>query len=466
MLRVFRHHMAYSTLLLAVIEGAIVFAISFHFADENFAEFMHNAGGLDEQIGVASLSVFCLLLLMGGFGLYNTRHFIDYRDMFGRMIFAFVASIPVFFFVFYIFSSMAFSVARIWHTSFLTTLLLTLVAVGSVRVLFMLVADINALKRRILVYGVGPEAEKIRAFALTQKQPRFVTAGFVRADNEAPSIDPGLIIPNVDGVLPIARATRVDEIVVAVRERRGLPMGELLECRMHGIAVTDSHTFWERESGCVELEGLRPSWLVYCDGFKVGSIQNMIKRSFDLLISLVVLILTMPLLIATAIAIRLESPGPIFYRQERVGMDGKPYSLLKFRSMRVDAESDGVPRWAAVRDSRITRVGSFIRMTRIDELPQIFCVLRGDMSFIGPRPERPFFVDELLAQLPYYSQRHRVRPGISGWAQINYPYGASVEDARAKLTYDLYYIKNYSIFLDMIILIETIRVVLWPRGVR
>jgi exopolysaccharide biosynthesis polyprenyl glycosylphosphotransferase len=191
-----------------------------------------------------------------------------------------------------------------------------------------------------------------------------------------------------------------------------------------------------------------------------------IKRGFDVVLSLTFLALTLPLLIAAAIAIKLESRGPIFYRQLRVGIDGRPYGLLKFRSMRVDAESDGVPRWAAVRDNRVTRVGAFIRTTRIDELPQIFCVLRGDMSFIGPRPERPFFVDELLQQLPYYGQRHRVRPGISGWAQINYPYGASVEDARAKLTYDLYYIKNYSIFLDMIILIETIRVVLWPRGVR
>src|SRR5260221_6591070 len=208
MLRVFRHHMAYSTLLLAVIEGAIVFYISFYFADENFAEFMHNGGGLDEQIGVASLSVFCLLLLMGGFGLYNTRHFVDYRDMFGRMIFAFAASIPVFFFVFYIFSSMAFSVARIWHTSFLLTLILTLVCVGSVRVLFMLVADMNALKRRILVYGVGEQAARLLQFYEARKQLRFTIAGFVRADNEPPRIDPELIISGLDGVLPIAREHR------------------------------------------------------------------------------------------------------------------------------------------------------------------------------------------------------------------------------------------------------------------
>jgi sugar transferase (PEP-CTERM system associated) len=466
MLRVFRHHMTYSSLLLAIIEGAIVFYIAFSFSETNFAEFLHTPGSLDEHIGVAALSVFCLLLLMAGFGLYNPNHFIDYRDMFGRLLFAFAASVPVFFVVFYVFSSMAFSVARIWHTSFLLTLILTLVCVGTVRVLFMLVADMNALKRRILVYGVGEQAARLLAFHEARKQARFVIAGFVRADNESPRIDPELIIPNVDGVLQIARESRVDELVVAVRERRGLPVDELLECRMHGIKVTEFSSFFERESGQVELEGLYPSWLIYCDGFRVGTVQNALKRSFDVAVSLAFLILTLPLLIATAIAIKLESRGPVFYRQERVGLNGRIYSLLKFRSMREDAEQDGVPRWAAVRDHRITRVGSFIRATRIDELPQIFCVLRGDMSFIGPRPERPYFVNELIEELPYYGQRHRLRPGISGWAQINYSYGASVEDARAKLTYDLYYIKNYSIFLDMIILIETIRVVLWPRGVR
>jgi sugar transferase (PEP-CTERM system associated) len=466
MLRVFRHHMAYSSLLLAVIEGCIAFYIAYWFSDANFAEFMHDGGGLSEHLGVAALSVFCLLLLMTGFGLYNPRHFVDYRDLFGRMIFAFAASVPVFFFVFYVFSSMAFSVARIWHTSFLLTLILTLVAVAIVRLLYMLIADMDALKRRVLVYGVGEQARQLLTFAGAQRQARFVIVGFVRADNEAPNIDPGLIVSGMDGVLPIAQAARADEIVVAARERRGLPMDELLECRMHGISVSDFQSFFERESGRVELDGLHPSWLVYCDGFRLGMVQNVIKRGFDVVLSLTFLALTLPLLIAAAIAIKLESRGPIFYRQLRVGIDGRPYGLLKFRSMRVDAESDGVPRWAAVRDNRVTRVGAFIRTTRIDELPQIFCVLRGDMSFIGPRPERPFFVDELLQQLPYYGQRHRVRPGISGWAQINYPYGASVEDARAKLTYDLYYIKNYSIFLDMIILIETIRVVLWPRGVR
>ena len=192
----------------------------------------------------------------------------------------------------------------------------------------------------------------------------------------------------------------------------------------------------------------------------------MLKRAFDIVASLVLLAFSMPALALAALAVRLESRGPVFYRQERVGLNGRPFMLLKFRSMRTDAERDGVPRWAAVNDSRVTRVGAFIRKTRIDELPQIFNVLKGEMSFIGPRPERPFFVEELRQAIPYYFERHRVKPGISGWAQLNYPYGASIEDAKEKFQYDLYYIKNYSLFLDFIVLVQTARVILWPQGVR
>ena len=194
--------------------------------------------------------------------------------------------------------------------------------------------------------------------------------------------------------------------------------------------------------------------------------QAMAKRIFDVVASGTLLLFSLPIMVFAALAIKMESRGPIFYRQERVGLNGETFMLLKFRSMRTDAEKDGVPRWADLNDSRVTRVGSFIRQTRIDEIPQIFNVLKGEMSFIGPRPERPFFVDELRQVIPYYFERHRVKPGISGWAQLNYPYGASVEDAKEKFQYDLYYIKNYSLFLDLIVLVQTARVVLWPDGVR
>jgi sugar transferase (PEP-CTERM system associated) len=464
MVRLFRHHMAYSSLLLAITEGVVMFGVFFYFAQFNFAEFSHASGGVSEEFEIALLSTLCLMLLMAGFGLYNKQHFIDYRDMYARMLVACVAAIPLFFAVFYIYSSLAFSLARIWHTSFLITLILVLLMVGLVRTSFLLIADISALKRRILVYGVGPHAERIQTIA-SRKRAGFLVGGYVRAENEATAIDAGLVTPHVDPLLEVARRLRANEVVVAVSERRGLRMDELLDCRTAGVQVTDYQSFIERETGRVELEGLVPSWLVYCDGFRIGPLSDVLKRCLDISLALTFLIFTAPLMAATALAVWLDSPGPIFYRQERVGKNGRPYMLLKFRSMGTDAEKNG-PQWATVADHRVTRVGRFIRLTRIDELPQIFNVLQGDMSFIGPRPERPVFVDELLDEIPFYAQRHRVRPGISGWAQINYPYGASIDDAREKLTYDLYYIKNYSIFLDIVILIETIRAVVWARGAR
>lgn len=267
------------------------------------------------------------------------------------------------------------------------------------------------------------------------------------------------------GLAELAREQNVEEIVVALDDRRdSMPVRALLDCKLAGLTITDYATFWERETGKVDLEALHPSWLIFSDGFVGGRPQAIVKRVFDLMSSLVLLAATFPLLCLTAILVRLDSPGPIFYRQERVGLNGVPFPLLKFRSMANDAEKDGVPRWAEVNDTRVTGVGRVIRLTRVDEIPQIINVMRGEMSFIGPRPERPFFVDRLKDLIPYYYERHRVKPGISGWAQLNYPYGASDEDAKQKFQFDLYYIKNYSLFLDLIVLVQTARVVMWPSG--
>jgi sugar transferase (PEP-CTERM system associated) len=240
---------------------------------------------------------------------------------------------------------------------------------------------------------------------------------------------------------------------------------QLLHCKLGGIKVTDFLDFWERETRTVELDALRPSWLFYSDGFRCGPIDEFLKRVFDILVSSSLLVMTLPLLIVTACLIKLESSGPILYRQTRVGLQGRVFTILKFRSMRVDAETDGAPRWAAKSDPRVTRVGAVIRKLRIDELAQILNVLRGDMSFVGPRPERPFFVAQLAKAIPYYAERHWVRPGITGWAQINFPYGASTEDSRRKLNFDLY-VKNRSIFLDALILLQTVRVIFWNQGAR
>jgi len=264
-----------------------------------------------------------------------------------------------------------------------------------------------------------------------------------------------------------AVAANVDQVVVALDDQRHqMPMEELLKCRMRGIKVHDASDFIERETGKVDLEGLRASWLVFEEGFHLGRVGGICKRGLDIGVSASLLILFAPVLLLTALLIKLDSPGPIFYRQTRVGLNGVPYGILKFRSMVQDAEKDGQALWASSGDERVTRVGAIIRKSRIDEIPQAINVLKGDMSFVGPRPERPVFVDQLSAEIPFYAERHRVKPGITGWAQINYPYGASVEDAREKLKYDLYYVKHQSLLFDLVIILQTVRIVLFAEGAR
>jgi sugar transferase (PEP-CTERM system associated) len=284
---------------------------------------------------------------------------------------------------------------------------------------------------------------------------------------EEPEVSPVFEREEIGPLVDFALSRDVDEIVTAMAERRGsLPVRDLLDCRLAGIRITDYAAFMERETGKVDLEGFLPSWLIYADGSKRTQLGMLMKRVLDLLASALLVTLTAPVVVLTAAAIKVSSPGPVLFRQERVGQNGRVFMLYKFRSMRTDAEAGGVPKWADANDPRVTAVGRVIRKLRIDELPQIFNVLKGDMSFVGPRPERPFFVEDLAEKVPYFRERHTVRPGITGWAQVNYPYGASVEDARQKVQYDLYYIKNFSVFLDILILIKTVRVVLFPSGAR
>jgi sugar transferase (PEP-CTERM system associated) len=258
----------------------------------------------------------------------------------------------------------------------------------------------------------------------------------------------------------------VDEIVVAVREQRGgiMPMDQLLTCRTRGVRILDLAAFYERSHAQVPVDSLKASWLVYGEGFVQGPARRFAKRSFDVLSSLLLLVVASPLMLLSAVAIKLDSRGPVFYRQERVGLGGRTFQCVKFRSMRTDAESDGVARWAQKNDSRITRVGAFMRKTRIDELPQLISVLKGEMSIVGPRPERPEFVAELRKHIPFYELRHGVKPGVTGWAQVRYTYGASVEDARKKHQFDLYYLKHNTLLLDLQILVETVSVVLFREG--
>jgi len=255
-------------------------------------------------------------------------------------------------------------------------------------------------------------------------------------------------------------------VVAAEDRRRALPVAEILESKMAGVAVLDILSFFERECGRVKLDVLQPSWLIYSEGFRQSMVRAAVKRLFDLLVCALFLLFGWPFALLTALAVWLESGlrGPVIYRQRRVGENGREFTLYKFRSMRSDAEGDGVARWAKKDDDRVTRVGRVIRKLRLDEWPQIYNVLHGDMSFVGPRPERPEFVANLHERSRWYQERHRVKPGITGWAQVYFPYGSSEEDALKKLEYDLFYVKNYSLFLDLVILIHTVEVVLWRRG--
>jgi sugar transferase (PEP-CTERM system associated) len=348
-------------------------------------------------------------------------------------------------------------------------LVIGFIAVTALRALFLRLVEIESFKRRVLILGAGVRASQIHNRMRRRADRRgFTVVGFVARPGER-LVVPAEQVVSAGTLYELVEREQVDEVVVGVDDRRGgLPMEELLECRQHGVAVTDLTTFFERESGRVQLSLTDPSWLVFYGGFNATPLRQLSKRCFDLGIAALVLLLTWPFMLMVALAIRIESgPGqPIFYLQERVGVRGKSFRLAKFRSMRTDAEIDGVARWASKNDDRVTRVGRFIRKVRLDELPQLWNVLKGEMSFIGPRPERPQFVADLATKIRYYNLRHCLKPGLAGWAQLRYPYGASDEDAAEKLKYDLYYVKNHNLLFDLLILIQTIEVVLFGRGAR
>lgn len=411
--------------------------------------------------------------------------------------------------IFYVFPA-----TEVYRSVLAIAAVLSFFLVGFIRVVTTGLFEDERLKRRVLVLGTGAQARRI-ATRLRRKSDRraFSIIGYVAVEGCPVQIeDANVRIVHLLGrkLLDFADQEDVDELVVALDDRRrnreaplsaaqvngghhgGAPalaavpastpvvarardavddpasMQQLLDCRLSGIDVIDVLSFFEREVGKIEIDLLRPSWLVFSDGFAHNSWRSFTKRAFDIAASSALLLITWPIMLVTAFLIWAESgfKDPVFYRQVRVGLGGRPFEVMKFRSMRTDAEKDGKARWASRNDDRITRVGHVIRNTRIDELPQILNVLRGEMSFVGPRPERPEFVERLEASIPYYAERHRIKPGITGWAQLCYPYGASDEDAKQKLQYDLYYLKNHSLLLDLIIMIQTVEVILIGDGAR
>ena len=338
------------------------------------------------------------------------------------------------------------------------------------RMVFLGLVDADLFKRRVVVLGAGERAaEVIREMRRKTDQRGFKILGYVTVGGDPVSIPANLLLNPDKSFCEWATRLGVDEIVVGPDDRRGtLAVDGLLECKRRGMAVTELSEFFEREAGKIKMDLTNPSWLVFSEGFNISPTRRLIKRTFDVSVALLVLVLSWPFMMLTALAILLESGrgAPILYYQERVGENGKPFQVIKFRSMSTDAEGDGVARWASKNDQRVTRVGRFIRKVRLDELPQLWNVLRGDMSIIGPRPERPQFVDDFNTRIRYYWLRHCVKPGLTGWAQLRYAYGSSVEDAEEKLKFDLFYVKNHNLVFDLTILVQTVEVVLFGRGAR
>jgi sugar transferase (PEP-CTERM system associated) len=462
MIRLFKHYVPYAVLML----GAIDFVLLMLAAQAGWslrlwqlsAAFDPDAARIPNMLAFAAT----LQAAMVAVGVYGVQAIQSARFAIARLLVALMLGIILLSLVFFVFPPVSF-----WRSSLLYATWIGFALMAAVRVALRNVLGGERFKRRILVLGAGARAARIEALA-KGRGAGFIVVGFVGMNDGAPAVAHSVnrdAIPNLPAYLLRLGA---GEVVLALEERRNaLPLNDLLRIKTTGVAVHDFSSFLERETGRVDLDSLNPSWLIFSDGFSSGRrLSSAGKRLFDVVVSLFILLVTAPLVAVTALLVKLESKGPVLFRQRRVGLYGEPFEVLKLRSMRVDAEVGGKAVWAQKDDPRVTRVGKVIRKLRIDELPQAWSVLKGEMSFVGPRPERPQFVADLEARLPYYAERHVVKPGITGWAQVNYPYGASVEDAREKLQLDLYYAKNYTPFLDLLILLQTVRVVLWPEGAR
>jgi sugar transferase (PEP-CTERM system associated) len=350
---------------------------------------------------------------------------------------------------------------------FLASFLLAYVGVLLWRAVYVLAIEHRLFATRLLVLGSGEQAESI-----VRQLERLRDSGYAVIAQVGEGVEPRLVArgaavhTSAEGLSDLVERYRIHTVVVALDERRGkMPIRELLDCRLAGYNVANGITFFEGLTGTILVEKVNPSWIIFSDGFRKDRRTLAVKRAMDVTVALAGIALAAPIALLSALVIKLESPGPIFYKQERVGRAGRTFNVIKFRSMRQDAEADG-PVWAVQNDARVTRYGAFMRKSRIDELPQLWNVLRNDMSFVGPRPERPVFVQQLQEKIPHYSLRHTVKPGLTGWAQIRYPYGASELDALRKLEYELYYIKNTNLLMDVMIIFETIKTVLFQKGGR
>jgi sugar transferase (PEP-CTERM system associated) len=464
-IRIFQHYWHLHLAVLAVVEAAIFFFAPYAGLLIRLGEDEVDRQGLPPMAYLGLLFAVVMFVCMAAMGLYNARQRSRLAGLLARVAASVLTGTLILAVIFYLFPDL-----EIGRGALMLSTAVSFAAVVLVRTIWDTLVDEDLFKRRVLIYGAGRRAGSIARLRRRSDRRGFVTVGYLPAAGDAPSEIPDAEkISRPADLLGLCARSRVDEIVVAMDDRRQqFPMDELLECRLEGVEITELVSFLERETGKVRLDILNPSWMIFADGFRQGRVHGTLERVFDIVASFVLLILASPFMLLTALAIKL-SEGPrasIFYRQVRVGQYGKPFRLLKFRSMSENAEADGKAQWAQKNDNRVTRVGAFIRNTRIDELPQILNVLRGEMSFVGPRPERPEFVAELNERIPYYRERHSIKPGITGWAQLCYPYGSSEQDATEKLQYDLFYVKNHSLLFYIAILVQTVEVIVWRKGAR
>lgn len=462
MIRLFRHYIS-SAFLGLIVSEAIVFYCAMYAGSQ--VRFLYQESWYSEQDIVFASLIFSIILVLCNIslGLYRKNLGTHEYDLLARVSLSFGVAIFAVVTIYYIFPK--FLIAR---SVLGVSVVFAFFGMMTVRYFFYRYAKIERIKKQVLVVGSGSKAKDLVDLNSSYIHKGFVFCGFLSLPEEMVQVDESLLIQSDKSLTEIVEELNIDEIVLALDDRRRrMPISTLLDCKMSGVDIMDLVTFYEREQGLISLANVYPSWFLFSDGFAVSGLRSIGKRFFDIVTSIILLTISWPIMLLATLAIILESgiKSPVFYRQVRVGENNQNFEVIKYRSMVVDAEKNGA-QWAQKADSRITRVGRFIRKTRIDELPQIFNVLKGDMSFVGPRPERPEFVKGFIENIDYYAERHRVKPGITGWAQISYEYGASQEDTIRKLEYDLYYVKNFSLFLDLSIILHTIEIVLWGKGAR
>ncbi|MCX9147886.1 TIGR03013 family XrtA/PEP-CTERM system glycosyltransferase [Erythrobacter sp. WG] len=461
MIRLFKHYIPHAVLLLGLLDLCLlVLAV-----ETAWQWRIHQIGMGPTPVAERAFALFgtagVIWLAMIAVGVYGPNALRSLRFAGARVLVAISLGIIALAFIDFVIPSDWF-----WRSTLLYTMGLAILVLIADRLLLNSFLGSSAFRRRVMVLGAGDRAQRLRELG-EKPESGFAIVAYIAMSEDQRRVEEAIPRAAIHDLGRFVENLGVSEVVLALQERRNaLPLKDLLRIKTKGVHVNDFSSFIERETGKIDLDTVNPSWLIFSDGFSSSRMfSSAVKRIFDITASLVLLTLTLPIIVLFALLVKLDSKGPAFFRQQRIGLYGEPFTIVKLRSMRTDAEKDGA-KWAEKDDPRVTRLGRFIRKVRIDELPQTWSVLKGEMSFVGPRPEVPSFVESLEEEIPFYGERHMVKPGITGWAQINYPYGASVEDSRCKLEYDLYYAKNYTPFLDFVILLQTLRVILWPEGAR